>query len=78
MLQQDLQQFPMSSLRHCLSAGEPCNEEVLYKWEEALGIVIKEGYGQTETTLLCGTFKKMNKWVKPGSMGKPAPGYDVR
>jgi acyl-coenzyme A synthetase/AMP-(fatty) acid ligase len=37
-----------------------------------------EGYGQTETTLLCGTFKKMNKWVKPGSIGKAAPGYDVR
>merc|ERR1712242_381582 len=40
--------------------------------------VIKEGYGQTETTLLLGTFKKMSKWVKPGSMGKVAPGYDVR
>jgi acyl-coenzyme A synthetase/AMP-(fatty) acid ligase len=37
-----------------------------------------EGYGQTESTLLCGTFKKMNKWVKPGSIGKAAPGYDVR
>ena len=39
---------------------------------------IAEGYGQTESTLLCGTFKKMNKWVKPGSIGKAAPGYDIR
>lgn len=78
MLQEDLKQHKIGSLRHCISGGEPLNEQVIYSWEEAMGIVIKEGYGQTETTLLCGTFKKMNKWVKPGSMGKPAPGYDVR
>lgn len=78
MLQEDLKKYKMTTLRHCVSAGEPLNEEVIYSWEEALGIVVKEGYGQTESTLLCGTFKKMNKWVKPGSIGKPAPGYDVR
>ncbi|XP_023342567.1 acyl-coenzyme A synthetase ACSM3, mitochondrial [Eurytemora carolleeae] len=78
LLQEDLKKYKMNTLRHCVSAGEPLNEEVIYSWEEALGIVIKEGYGQTESTLLCGTFKKMNKWVKPGSIGKPAPGYDVR
>jgi len=61
-----------------LSTGEPLNEEVIYNWEEGTHLVIKEGYGQTETTLLLGTFKKMSKWVKPGSMGKVAPGYDVR
>ena len=52
--------------------------QVIYNWEEGTHLVIKEGYGQTETTLLIGTFKKMSKWVKPGSMGKVAPGYDVR
>lgn len=78
LLQEDIKAHSITSLRHCCSAGEPVNEEVIYNWEEALGIVIKEGYGQTETTLLCGTFKRMNKWMKPGSMGKPAPGYDVR
>ena len=41
------------------------NCQVIYNWEEALGIVIKEGYGQTETTLLCGTFKKVQS-VKIG------------
>jgi len=78
LLQEDLKMYNITKLRHCCSAGEPLNEEVIYNWEEALGIVIKEGYGQTETTLLCGSFKKMNKWMKPGSMGKAAPGYDVR
>ena len=78
LVQEDLRQWSFLSLRHCVSAGEPLNEEVIYNWEEATGLVVKEGYGQTETTLLIGTFKKMSKWVKPGSMGKVAPGYDVR
>ena len=78
MVQEDLMNRTFHSLRHCVSAGEPLNEEVIYNWEEGTHLVIKEGYGQTETTLLIGTFKKMSKWVKPGSMGKVAPGYDVR
>jgi len=78
LVQEDLKQWKFKSLRHCVSAGEPLNEEVIYNWEEATGLVVKEGYGQTETTLLLGTFKKMSKWVKPGSIGKVAPGYDVR
>jgi len=78
MVQEDLKKWTFNSLRHCVSAGEPLNEEVIYNWEEGTHLVIKEGYGQTETTLLIGTFKKMSKWVKPGSMGKVAPGYDVR
>lgn len=45
------------NLRNCLSAGEPLNEEVILTWEAATGILINEGYGQTETTLLAGTFK---------------------
>ena len=78
MVQEDLTKRTFHSLRHCVSAGEPLNEEVIYNWEEGTHLVIKEGYGQTETTLLIGTFKKMSKWVKPGSLGKVAPGYDVR
>jgi len=78
LVQEDLKRWKLLNLRHCVSAGEPLNEEVIYNWEEATGLVIKEGYGQTETTLLLGTFKKMSKWVKPGSIGKVAPGYDVR
>lgn len=78
LVQEDLSQRTFQRLRHCVSGGEPLNEEVIFKWEEATGLVVKEGYGQTETTLLLGTFKKMSKWVKPGSIGKVAPGYDVR
>ena len=78
MVQEDLTKRTFHSLRHCVSAGEPLNEEVIYNWEEGTHLVIKEGYGQTETTLLIGQFKKMSKWVKPGSLGKVAPGYDVR
>jgi len=78
LVQEDLKKWTFKNLRHCVSAGEPLNEEVIYNWEEATGLVVKEGYGQTETTLLLGTFKKMSKWVKPGSIGKVAPGYDVR
>ena len=57
LVQADLTSFSPAHLRHCVSAGEPLNEEVIYSWEEATGLVIKEGYGQTETTLLIGTFK---------------------
>jgi len=78
MVQENLRDRNFMALRHCVSAGEPLNQEVIYNWEEGTHLVIKEGYGQTETTLLIGTFKKMSKWVKPGSMGKAAPGYDVR
>lgn len=70
----NLSEFP--NLRHCVSAGEPLNEEVMTAWYEKTGLWIYEGYGQTETTLLAATLKNMK--VKPGSMGKAAPGYDVR
>ena len=43
--------------QECHDSGEPLNEETIYNWEEATGLVVKEGYGQTETTLLLGTFK---------------------
>ena len=63
-------------LRHCVSAGEPLNEEVIETWYEKTGLWIREGYGQTETTLIAATSKDME--VRPGSMDKAAPGYDVR
>ena len=78
MVQHDLRNWNFSSLRHCVSAGEPLEPETIFNWEEGTHHMIKQGYGQTESTLLIGNFKKMNKWIKPGSMGKVAPGYDVR
>jgi medium-chain acyl-CoA synthetase len=75
LVQQDLSGFQPSSLRHCVAAGEPLNPEVIDTWRESTGITIRDGYGQTETVLLCGNFPFME--IKAGSMGKPAPGFDL-
>uniref|UniRef100_A0A8D1E0Y9 medium-chain acyl-CoA ligase n=1 Tax=Sus scrofa TaxID=9823 RepID=A0A8D1E0Y9_PIG len=64
------------SLKHCVSAGEPINPEVTEQWRNLTGLDIYEGYGQTETVLICGNFKGMK--IKPGSMGKPSPAFDVK
>jgi acetyl-CoA synthetase len=52
----DLDKFDFSELRHCVSAGEPLNPEVIKAWKDATGLTIYEGYGQTETVLCIGTF----------------------
>jgi acyl-coenzyme A synthetase/AMP-(fatty) acid ligase len=66
---------PPKALRHCLGAGEPLNPEVIKIWQDATGMTIRDGYGQTETVLLCANFPPIQ--VKPGSMGKPSPGFDI-
>src|SRR5690606_30166026 len=71
----DLGQPPLGMLRHCVAAGEPLNPEVIATWKRATGITIHDGYGQTETTILIGNYS--GREVKPGSMGFPAPGYEV-
>jgi acetyl-CoA synthetase len=63
------------SLRECLSAGEPLNPEVIDRVRQAWGITIRDGYGQTETTAQVGN--SPGQPVKPGSMGRPLPGYTV-
>src|SRR3954452_2374717 len=63
-------------LRQVLSAGEPCNPEVIEQVRAAWGLTIREGYGQTETTLQIGYLP--GQTIKPGAMGRPAPGYRVR
>lgn len=72
----DLAGYKFKSLKHCGSAGEPLNPQVMEKWKANTGLDIYEGYGQTETALICGTFKGMK--IKPGSMGKQSPVYDVQ
>ncbi|MDQ6691192.1 MAG: AMP-binding protein [Candidatus Dormibacteraeota bacterium] len=64
-----------TNLRHCVGAGEPLNPEVISTWQRGTGHLIRDGYGQTETILLCCNFPPME--VKPGSMGKPSPTVDV-
>lgn len=63
------------SLRELISAGEPLNPEVIAQIERHWGLVIRDGYGQTETTALIGNVPEMP--VKPGSMGRPLPGQPV-
>jgi acyl-coenzyme A synthetase/AMP-(fatty) acid ligase len=72
---EDLSKYDWSSLRHCVSAGEPLNPEVIKVWREATGLTIYDGYGQTETVNLLANYRCME--VRPGSMGKPTPGFDV-
>ncbi|XP_043945440.1 acyl-coenzyme A synthetase ACSM3, mitochondrial-like [Protopterus annectens] len=76
LVQQDLKSYKFKCLKHCVSGGEPINPDVMEKWKNETGLTIYEGYGQTETVLICGTFKGMK--VKPGSMGKPSPAYNVQ
>lgn len=64
-----------AKLRELVSAGEPLNPEVIDAVREAWGITVRDGYGQTETTAQVGNSPGLT--VKPGSMGKPLPGYDV-
>ncbi len=72
---EDLSKYDWSSLRHCVSAGEPLNPEVIKVWREATGLTIYDGYGQTETVNLVANYRCLE--VRPGSMGKPTPGFDV-
>ncbi|KAJ4315577.1 hypothetical protein N0V94_005891 [Neodidymelliopsis sp. IMI 364377] len=63
------------SLTHCTTAGEALDSEVTRHWHRLTGLRIHEGYGQTETMLLCGNFKESD--IRPGSMGRPAPGIPL-
>jgi len=65
----------VQSLRHCVAAGEPLSPRVIEGWRDATGITIRDGFGQTESSLLAVNFPNME--VRPGSMGKPVPGYTV-
>ncbi len=75
MVQLDLKQYKLK-LRHCASAGEPLNPEVIKIWKDAFGLDIYDGYGQTETVCILSNYPFMP--LKYGSVGKPTPGHDVR
>ena len=77
IVREDLSAYRFPHLRHCVSAGEPLNPEVIAAWKEATGHTICEGYGQTETVVLIGNFRSLGERVRPGSMGKPTPGFTV-
>ncbi|HXC90888.1 MAG TPA: AMP-binding protein [Stellaceae bacterium] len=75
LIQEDLAAWKVS-LREALGAGEPLNPEIIERVRDAWGVTVRDGYGQTETTLQIGNFP--GQPLKPGSMGRPAPGYRVR
>jgi acetyl-CoA synthetase len=75
LVQADLAAHDLSRLRHCTSAGEPLNPEVIRAWEDGVGLTVYDGYGQSETTLMVANYRCLP--VRPGSMGKPVPGWDV-
>jgi acetyl-CoA synthetase len=75
LLQADLAAADVSSLRECVSAGEPLNPEVIEQVRKAWGITVRDGFGQTETTAQVGNTP--GQPVRAGSMGRPLPGYPV-
>jgi acetyl-CoA synthetase/medium-chain acyl-CoA synthetase len=77
IVREDLAAWRFPRLRHCVSAGEPLNPEVIATWKTATGLTIYEGYGQTETVVLIGNYRGRGDEVRPGSMGKPSPGFTV-
>jgi acetyl-CoA synthetase/medium-chain acyl-CoA synthetase len=77
IVREDLSRWKFPHLRHCVSAGEPLNPEVIATWKAGTGLTIYEGYGQTETIVLIGNFRSLGREIRSGSMGHPTPGYDV-
>ncbi len=75
MIKQDISKYDFSSVQHMTTAGEALNPEVYRQFEKATGLQIIEGFGQTESTMIVGNMVGASH--KIGSMGKPAPIYDV-
>jgi acetyl-CoA synthetase len=74
LIQQDLRRWPVN-LREAGSVGEPLNPEVIDYVRATWGVTVRDGFGQTETTAQIGNTRSLA--IKPGSMGKPLPGYDI-
>jgi len=75
-VRQDLHKYDLSNLSYCVTAGEAMEPNVFNRFEQMTGMKVYEGYGQTELTLTTANFVWMNP--KPGSIGKPSVGYDIR
>ncbi|MEH7503197.1 acyl--CoA ligase [Neobacillus drentensis] len=71
----NLADYQLPNLHSAVSAGEPLNREVIDTFRKHFNIDVRDGYGQTENTLLVGVTKGME--LKSGSMGKPTPGNRV-
>lgn len=76
MLQEDVDKFDLSCIKTCCIAGEPLNPQVFNDWYKLTGLKLREGFGQSEGSVLIANFK----WLEPfaGSTGKPAPLYNIK
>ena len=75
IIKEDLSRYDLSKLQYAVVAGEPLNPEIYERFLEGTGLELREGYGQTEMTCAVATYPWMKP--KPGSMGKPSPGYHL-
>jgi len=74
LIQEDLKAYSLH-IRECVAAGEPLNPEVIEAWKKGTGLLIRDGYGQTETSILIAN--QPGSLVKPGSMGKTSFLYET-
>ena len=75
MIREDFSRYNLSCLEYCTTAGEALNPSVFDEWKAKTGIMIRESYGQTESTLVLGTYPFVAP--RPGAMGKPNPQFEV-
>jgi acetyl-CoA synthetase len=75
MIKEDMSRYDFSTLKYAVTAGEPLNPTIYNRFLEATGLRLMEGFGQTETVVAIANYPWMDP--KPGSMGKPSPGYEM-
>lgn len=75
LIREPIEKYDLSALEDCTTAGEALTPEIFNTFKEKTGHALREGYGQTEITLVLGTFPGMK--LKTGSMGTPTPGFDI-
>ena len=71
LIKEDLSAYDFSFIHHASVAGEPLSPEVYHQFKEKTGLELREGFGQSETSVMAAVFKWLE--IRPGSMGKPAP-----
>ena len=77
MIKSDMSKYDLSSIKYMMTAGEALNPEIYRQIRMKTGHPIYEGFGQTETTVVCATFSEFME-IRPGSMGRPSPLYYVQ
>jgi acetyl-CoA synthetase len=76
LIKEDLSRRDFSFIQHSSVAGEPLSPEVFYQIKQKTGLEIREGFGQSETSVMAAAFRWLP--VKPGSMGKPSPLFGLQ